>query len=303
MTFQEILDNHGVSYLTEGHHHCRPGWVQFDCPFCGRGSNAYHMGYSLEGNYVSCWRCRGHGLVATVMELCDIDYRSAKSLLGGISEGFPAARKIERRGTLVMPKGLGPLLAPHCKYLRDERSLDPAILAKFWRLQGLNAIGRVKPPDRGLIALAWRIFIPYIEQGEVVSWTTRTISPMVTQRYIAAPANCEAVDHKTLLFGEHLTSRHAVVAVEGEFDAMKVGPGCVAVGGTAFKMAQVNRLSRYLKRTVCFDSENDAQKRAVELVDLLSAFPGETINVCLDAKDPGAASDKELQQLRRVAGI
>jgi len=65
----------------------------------------------------------------------------------------------------------------------------------------------------------------------------------------------------------------------------------------------VLRLSRYPVRGVCFDSEPAAQRRAHELVDLLSAFEGETFNIQIDSKDPGCATDSEVATIRKTLGL
>lgn len=298
MTFREILEAHGIPYLTEGHHHCRPGWIQFDCPFCGKGSQKYHMGYSLERRNCSCWRCRGHGVYDTLMELTGKPFKEVKALLGGteVRQLVP-----NLRGHLVLPGPLVDLLPAHRNYLLG-RGYNPTELAKFWGLRGLDVRGGVRYGEDSRIRLAWRIWIPISLDGKVVSWTTRAISPKVAQRYISAPAECEAINHKTLLFGEDFV-RHAVCCCEGPFDAMRIGEGAVASCGVGFTRAQVLRLSRYPVRGVCFDSEPEAQKRAHELVDLLCVFEGKTFNFVLDSKDPGEATDEEVANIRTTLGL
>ena len=63
MEFSEILTEYNIPIAPEKHHHAREGWIQFDCPFCGKDSQGWHMGYSLENNFANCWRCGNHGLV------------------------------------------------------------------------------------------------------------------------------------------------------------------------------------------------------------------------------------------------
>ena len=136
----------------------------------------------------------------------------------------------------------------------------------------------------------------------MVSWTTRSISSKVEQRYISAAEDEESVPHKTLLYGEQHCS-HAVCAVEGPFDAWRVGYGAVALCGTAYERAQVQRLSKYLVRAVWFDQEPTAQAKAKKLVNELSVFPGETFLINGDSADPGSASEKEIKQVRKALGI
>ena len=107
------------------------------------------------------------------------------------------------------------------------------------------------------------------------------------------------MNHKELLYGEDYC-RGSVIIHEGPTDVWRTGPGAVALLGTGFTDAQVLRLSHYGLRIVCFDSEPAAQRRANKLCSLLDGFPGETINVVLDSKDPGSATPKEIAKLRKL---
>jgi hypothetical protein len=43
MKFTEVLDQLNIEYVTEGHHHVRPGWVGIDCPWCGKDTHGWHL--------------------------------------------------------------------------------------------------------------------------------------------------------------------------------------------------------------------------------------------------------------------
>jgi hypothetical protein len=301
MTFREILEANGVEVVEAGqHHHARPGFINFDCPFCGKGSGKYHMGYSIGKKYCSCWRCRGHSVIDTLMEVTGGEYRDVKKLLTD-SDSLGTTEAVNKRGKLILPYPLQALGKAHQRYL-SKRFADAAEIARRWDLQGLFDLARVRVSPEQRIKLAWRVFIPIKLNGKVVSWTTRAISDDAALRYISAPAECEEINHKTLLYGEDFVS-HAVCCVEGPFDAMRIGPGAVASCGVGFSQAQVLRLSRYPVRGVCFDAEPAAQRRAQELVDLLSAFEGETFNIQIDSKDPGCATDSEVATIRKTLGL
>jgi hypothetical protein len=74
----------------------------------------------------------------------------------------------------------------------------------------------------------------------------------------------------------------------------------VAVFGKAVTPAQKYQISKFVRRIICFDNEPDTQEQAKQLCRELSIFSGETINVCLDAADPGSASADEIKRLRRL---
>lgn len=292
MKFTEILSRAGVRYFAEGqHHHCRPGWIQLDCPFCGRGSQKYHMGYSLRGNFMNCWKCGSHSLQETVAHLLNISFREAKKLTEEIDHQKVIIE--DKRGTLELPKGRGPLLEPHTRYL-ERRGFDPDEIVRLWDVQGIGVALRLK----------WRLFIPIKFRGRTVSWTTRAVRDDVELRYISASEEQEEINHKSLLYGEDY-ARNAIVIVEGPFDVWAIGPGCVGTCGTGYSRAQVNRMAKFPFRAICFDNDETktAQRRARQLADLLAVFPGETVIVTLDAKDAAEATRKEIRQLRRACKL
>lgn len=289
MKFPELLTSLGVETVTEGNKHCRAGWVQLDCPFCGKGSGKFHMGYSIAGNYLNCYSCRGHSLISTLMELTGMSAGKAKALLGELERDTFTETEIV--GRLQIPDGVAPMLPVHRKYLRS-RGFDPDYCEKVWDFRGIGLAQK----------LSWRVWIPIYHGGKIVSWTARSVSKEAKLRYVSAAKEQESVSHKKILFGADFVGNAAVI-VEGPLDAVKIGRGAVATCGTGWTRAQLRRMASFPVRAVCFDNEPSAQLRADELVAELSLFDGETLKVCLDAKDAGDASPKELRQLRRAVGL
>lgn len=286
MTFKEILSEYNIPVGPAGHYHVREGWIQIDCPYCSPNSQGWYLGYSIEGNFVNCWRCGSHRLVNTVMELTKLSYGEVAKLLDDL-ESQPFEKK-KPMGKLVLPKGITTLKMAHIKYL-ESRNFDCLQLVNLWKIRGIGIAGR----------LSWRIWIPIYYHGEVVSWTTRSISsrPNIT-RYVSAALDEEMIFHKNLLYGEDF-ARHAIIVNEGPFNAWRIGPGAVATFGSGYSQEQLLRMAKYPIRAICFDNEPEAQKRARKLVNDLSVFPGETYNVTLDKKDAAEESRKNIKRLRR----
>lgn len=245
------------------------------------------MGYNLSGRYVNCWSCSKHRLGDTLVQLSGLPWARVKALLGDLPR--ERAPTLVARGKLELPKGVGPLLPVHETYLRG-RGFEPEYVRKVWGVQGIGQE----------VKLGWRLFIPIVHRGEMVSWTTRSISERSDRRYRSARAEQESVNHKKILYGGDLV-RHAAVVHEGPTDVWRTGPG-LAVGlcGTGFSQAQVRALARLTRRVVCFDSDTEAQKRARELCDALMVFSGTTVNVVLDAKDSASAEESEVELLRKM---
>lgn len=288
MQFTEILDRYHIRYQTEGKY-CRPGWIAFDCPFCrgGLDPNKPYAGYNLARGSVNCWRCGPHPVGTTLMQLTRLKWSDVKSLLDDLDR--PRFKdEIKPAGRLVLPHGLCELQKPHRRYL-ERRGYDPDEIAERYGVKGIALASR----------LSWRLFIPIHFKGEIVSWTTRSIDPNETLRYISASMDEEAIPHKHLLYGEDLAT-NAISIHEGSIDTWRVGHGAVATLGTGYSSNQILRMIRYPRRIVCFDSEKAAQRRANKLCDLLEGYDGETYNIVLDAKSADEESDETIEKIRKL---
>ena len=286
MKFTEILTEYNIETLDDGNATDK-GWIQLDCPQCGRDTHKFHLGYNVNGGYFNCWRCGFLPLANTLSELTHLPISKCLNLIKHLEKD--TFDRIEYKGKLILPKGIVELMPQHKKYLR-KRGFDPYALKRIWNVQAIGIAAE----------LSWRLFIPITFQGQVVSWTTRTISDNEElTRYISASKKQEAIPHKELLYGEEYL-RHAAIINEGPTDAWNIGPGAVCTFGVTFSIAQILKLSKYPVRAVCFDNSSMAQKRAKKLCDELSVFPGETYNVVLKGKDPGSASRKEIEKLRKA---
>jgi len=282
----EFFESLGVAFAQAGeHHHARTDWLQLKhCPECQ--SDNYHLGFNLAGRYFVCWRCGGLKTIRVLQSL-----GANRQTIQQFFEGLELPELVSRpSGKLVEPPHRGPLLKAHRKYLR-ERGFDPEELVRIWELEGIGISTE----------LAWRIYIPLVEKGRRVSWTSRALGNR-GQRYVSAAQEAEAVPHKHCIYGGDL-ARHALVIVEGPTDAWRIGPGAGALFGTAFTSGQVRKLSRFPYRYILFDNEPVAQSQARNLAEQLACFPGETTILECDAEDPGKMSDKSVRQLRRLARL
>ena len=250
MTFKDLLKQYHIPSAPEGHHHCREGWIQIDCPFCAKDSHKWHMGYSLEDRFVNCWRCGSHPLLNTLLEL---GIPSKEAYLFTKEKIIKPLKKRIITSKLKIPKGVGELLPAHKHYLK-ERGFHWKRLQKIWHIQGIGIASN----------LSWRIFIPIYSQDKMVSWTTRSISNSEhITRYISAPLEEESIPHKSLLYGEEY-AQHNIIIVEGPTDVWRIGPGAAATLGLNYTQAQINRMLKYSIRAICFDNQLVAQNKAKE---------------------------------------
>lgn len=285
MKFTDVCQQLGIPFKTHGeHHHVTAGFVGIDCPHCSPGSGKFRMGYSLSGGFLTCWTCGYHRLGDTLVALAGA---KAWGLARSIQREF-SPREFKPRGEVKLPPGVGDLREPHRTYL-ESRGFDADEVCRVWGVRGIGLSSK----------LAWRVFIPILDdEGALVSWTTRAIWE-TKRRYVSASPAEEAVPHKSLLYGE-LHCLNSVIVCEGPLDVWKVGPGAVCTFGVVPTKSQVARIAKYPLRVVCYDSSPEAQKGAESLCSQLEVLPGRTLNVVLDAKDPGEAGEEELAKLRKL---
>ena len=263
-----------------------------DCPFCPRpssGKGKWRLGIEIGTGRTNCWSCGSHRLYETLALASNTSVPQIAVLFQGIR-----FKKLEtpvaNRGDLKLPTSIGEMKQVHLDYL-SSRGFDPEGLSLLWKVRGISISSR---------GLSWRLFIPIYLDRELVSWTTRSlVDKEGVQRYISAPTTDESLPIKHTLYGLDL-ARSTVIVCEGPIDCWRIGPGAVATFGTAYTREQVGLIARFPKRVICFDNESRAQTQAWKLASELSALPGETLHVCLDAKDPGDASDEEIMELREM---
>jgi len=290
MNFTDILDELEIPY-DPNHHHSTEGFIQIDCPFCTKNTQRFLMGYNIKGQYVHCWHCGHHDLTNTLIEASGLPYQTIKDLLSNLETPnyYKITTPLKRKGKLILPYGIDNLQNAHIKYLKKRGFNNINELIHLWNIKGIG----IAP------YLSWSIFIPIYQNNEMVSWTTRSLSSTKKKKYIHAGKKEESVERNKILYGGDYT-RHAIIICEGPIDVWKIGPGTVATLGTAYSNEQVNQMISHPIRYVCFDNDEAGQRKAEQLCDLLSVFPGETHNIQLDSKDAGSATQKEINTLRRL---
>ena len=294
-TLQQFLDECHVSTMTGGNHkHVRHGWLGLQCPWCH--TTSWHLGIRLADGHTTCWRCGGHRLADVLITVSGQPWSAVLPVVKEVQKRTGiAGTRVKSSGRLKLPKGITPLGRAHKLYLKD-RGFNPDDIQDKWDVQGLG----LESP------LSWRLFIPVKINGQTVSWTTRSIGS-ADPKYISASPDAESVPIKSTLYGADLVPGHVIVVVEGPADAWAIGPGAVAVFGLNVSLTQLAEIQSYPVRVVCFDSDDDAQRRADQLcrrLDQSYETSGETHQVQLETgSDPGDADHDEILELRKRFGL
>lgn len=287
MNFEKICRDHGIPHVTEGHKHCRPGWIQVVCPFCA-GNPGYHLGFNEERAGFHCWRCGSKKTIEVLIKILRISGSQAFQILAkykGSRRRVTNAPTFERRSKVSYPMGTCELNPRAAAYL-SKRKYNAESLQKIWGLRSTGPTGPYK----------FRIIAPIYQDGVLVSYQGRDYTNKQDPPYKACSQEDEVEDHKHCLYGLDLFEGDSVVVVEGIADVWRLGPGAVATFGIKFTNAQVSKLMKFKKVFIFFDSDPQAIVQARKLAMILSAFCEVEILV-IENGDPGNMSQEKADKL------
>lgn len=55
MNIQQLYDDYGIVYASEGIKQTTSGWISTACPFCSTGHEGYHLGFNLTDEFWNCF--------------------------------------------------------------------------------------------------------------------------------------------------------------------------------------------------------------------------------------------------------
>jgi DNA primase len=288
--FARIFRENGIPFIVD----MSSGWVNIKCPFCA--DHSFHGGFNLKKGYFHCWRCGGHRLDLTLARLLKIEEIEVDNILFEYQGRSVFIKKLNNKQKNIskLHKMGEELNRRDLSYLR-KRGFDPDFLIKKYQITSGGFIGDWK----------FRILIPIIYDGQLISYQGRDITGKQKLRYKTLSNELSIKDPKTILYNLDNCTSDMVVLVEGVFDCWKLGDGVAATFGTSMTEAQINLLSRrFSKIRFLFDPEPAAQKRALFYANKIAAL-GVSVDV-LDSElghDPGDFTEKEVQIFRDALGL
>ncbi len=257
MDILQFYQDYGIRCMTEGHKHCRPGFVNTPCPFC-TGNEGLHLSFNLTNNYFVCWRCGWHSVPNTIAKLLNVNYQSAKEIAkqyGSYNSISTQAKVIIHKKAFRLPSHSLPLQKNHKQYL-EKRGFDPDKLEKQW---GLLGTGPVSTLDK--LSYKHRIIIPFVWNNEQVSFDSRDITGKALNKYQACPLEREFIPHKEIIYGNPKSWGSIGICVEGPTDVWRMGDLSFATSGIKFTPKQIRTISKIFKRVaVCFDGPSETSK-------------------------------------------
>ena len=294
----KLCQDRRIAYLDgSGHHHCRAGFVQMNCPNCQAGE--WRMGFSKErGNFV-CWVCGGLKFWSVLQGLLKIDDEEELRRIVAefqIPGTMFSTRDMERKKTLELPPDTGKMLRLHRLYL-EGRGFDPDRLETEWGLLGCGRMGGPK--------WSWRVIIPIRNKaGRMVAYQGRAIGDAVEPRYVST-ANEDCLEPpETLIYGLDKAVYETALLVEGCTGVWRIGPGCVASLGLKFIPDKINQLRKFKRVGILVDpSPAEALDHAEKAAAHLAQF-GVSVELRygFDAQ-PGEYRLKMVRRLRREFGL
>jgi len=294
MNIIQLYQDYGVAFLEEGHSHCRPGWVNTPCPYC-TGNPGWHLGFNIDDNFYTCWRCGWHPPIQTISKLINLSFSQTAEIVKKYKLSFSITKvttavKYNVKPHLL-PSNTMPLLVKHKHYLRN-RGFDADYLEKEWNLVGTNTYSKLDNID-----YKFRIIIPFIWDNQQVSFDSRDITDKHGSKYMACPKEREIIPHKNILYGKQEKWESTGICVEGPTDVWRFGTQSFAVSGIKYTPSQVKNIARIFTRVhVCFDDDPQASIQANKIVAELKFRGVDAFRVKIKG-DPGSMKQDDADYL------
>jgi len=295
MDIIKLYQDFSIPYQTEGHKHCRPGWVNIECPLCTGEHEGLHLGFHLDGNYYSCYRCGGNSIYKVLSALLKItNYKELKAIIERYDTVILKSKEplVKMRAKAHrLPSNCEPLQANHRHYL-EKRGFDPDYLESTWGLLGTGVYSKLDNID-----YKHRIIIPFYWEGKQVSFDSRDITGKDPGRYKACPKDRELIEHKHILYGKQTEWKDSIILVEGCTDVWRLGVKSASVSGIKFTPKQVRVIAQIFKRVaVCFDDDPQAKIQANKMIAELKFRGVDAFRVDIEG-DPGSMKQEDADYL------
>lgn len=305
----EFLDNQGIEYWTEGKNVSK-GKIAIQCPFCDDTSN--HCNISLYNLEVKCWRCGKHTLQKLIAEVADYSRTEAnietkllqKSLRdsGGGWTGVTPIKKKEASSALTKAVHLPPEASNHfpkmhIEYLEGRGFTRPRSYIKKYKLLSCYTTGRYK----------FRIIIPIILNGQIVSFTSKDVTDQQEPPYLNASVQESLINPKWTIYNyDTIIKGSDAILVEGVIDVWKLGDGAISILGVEHHEQQIVALMKKTIGTlfILFDNDPPGRKAARSLGRIMAPIVKDVELLFLkDVNDPGALTLSQAELLKRRLGF
>ena len=271
----------------------KKGNIGVNCPF--HDDIDYYAAFIMDGDNVgfNCWKCGGFSLWNVIQQFTKAYPKNVLEKYGHV----PKAKKqisIEKNEvqSIVVPGG--ELQQCHKDYL-TSRNFDSDWLRLKYKLKGTTY-------DTDY---PYRIIIPIIYGGRIVSYTSRDYTNKQKIRYKACSEDLEIIHHKHLLYNLDNCLHRKGIMVEGLFDVFRLGNNSFASFGTSVTNEQLYLIKeRFDLVYLLFDNETKAIQKAEHYADMLDSVGVKSILLIDDVPgDPGTYSEEKAMGLKADLGL
>ena len=300
MNFEKLFKDYKLDYSTKTNR----GWVNLHCPYCGGSS--YKLGFNPSGDYCTCFACGGHNLRKTLSIVLSVPQNQLDDVLIQYQGRSGILYELNNKKT---PKAIK-LDLPDNGFTKAERkyllkrNFYPRLLHEKYGVTGGGMTGKWK----------YRIIIPLIVGGRVVSWTARSIlsknevDELKIPRYKNLSVEDSVIDCKRTLFNLDNSTRDKVILTEGCFDVMRFGDDTICSFGTTLTEEQLKVIQQRFKRVfILFDDEPEAQMKARKYGLQISAMGCEVeiVNAYSDygVNDGAELTDEQVIEIKKELGV
>ena len=296
MNIIQLYKDFNVPFATEGHKHCREGWVNTTCPFC-TGNPGMHLGYNMADDFYVCWRCgwkATHKALALLIHVSEKEAKEIARKYGGKSHVTSTVTVRVGQKRFRLPPSTASMNDRHKRYL-TKRKFDPEVIEKIWDVQGTGPISIMDG-----ISFSHRLVIPIYWENRIVSFQTRDITAKHSLRYITCPEQREIIKHKHIFYQAIPTKdSDACICVEGVTDAWRFGYGAIATFGIKYTKYQVREISKRFKKVfVVFDDDPQAIKQSEKLTAELILRGVDAYSIKIQG-DPGDMAQTDADALKK----
>lgn len=285
---REVLDDLGIDY-TESGKNVSNGWIGTTCPFCSDESN--HLGINLQAKTISCLKC---GTSGTIIKYLAEELGSFNKAITILGDSVPRELRSFTNGSVnhsikvELPKEAKDKITKyHAGYL-NSRNFDYQELTDKYNLHFCGPLGK----------WANRIIVPIIKNYRLITFTSIDISDVSNIRYKHLSIEESIIHTKNHLFGLEYTNNNSVIVVEGLFDMMRIGDGCVCTFGTKVTSEQKRLLSKYSSVKIVFDGDEPGIINGEKLANELAPFCDVKLFLLPVGTDPDQLSKEDIKKIK-----
>lgn len=288
-----VLDHVGVAYSESGKN-VSQGWVGVHCPMPGCNDPSNHMGLNLKSPVITCYNCGTKGNYLTYLAAEIGSWGQAIDILKAHTPRELIAYKDEIENNSVthvdLPEEATKIPSKyHIAYLK-ERGFDYKVLDVMYDLYYCGPVG----------SWANRIIAPIYRNNKLITFTSIDIAEDSHLRYKHLSKEKSIIHCKNHLYGIEQATGRTVIVVEGYFDKLRIGSGCVCCFGTQITSKQKKLMTRFSKVIVAFDGDAPGRIAGRKLANDISAFTEAELIHLPDGKDPDSLCKSDINELQRM---